>query len=110
MPRLPLAVVAPLAAQYSTAPRRPGRGVLWGNGQCDGGKFRPAYTFTGDGLQSVTSSTADVCTVTNGEVQFVDVGTCTLTAHIAEGVLYLAGDGPPQSFAVGKAQSFPVGK
>lgn len=69
-----------------------------------GDHFRPAFAYTGDGGKSVTSSTIDVCTVaTNGTVNFVGVGSCTLTAHATETANYVAADGSEQTFTVAKA-------
>jgi hypothetical protein len=68
-----------------------------------GGGFTPVVVTNGDGTKSVTSSTLGVCTVTDGVVNFVGVGTCTLTAHVAAGTVYAAADGAPQSFTVGKS-------
>ncbi len=68
-----------------------------------GGNFTPTYAYTGDGATSTTSSTTTVCTVTSNVVNFVGVGTCTLTAHAAAGTIYAAVDGTPQSFTIGQA-------
>jgi uncharacterized repeat protein (TIGR01451 family) len=65
-----------------------------------GGSFTPTYTYTGDGTTSVTSSTTGTCTVSGGLVNFVGVGTCTLTAHATAGTIYAAVDGSPQSFTI----------
>jgi len=67
-----------------------------------GGSFTPTYRYSGDGVTSVTSSTPAVCTVSGGTVSFVAGGTCTLTAHAAEGTYYLAADGRAQSFGVAR--------
>ncbi len=64
------------------------------------GGFTASVSTTGDGATSVTSSTTSVCTVTGFAVGYVGVGICTLTAHVAQGTLYAAADGPPQSFSV----------
>lgn len=55
-----------------------------------------------DGETSVTSSTPQVCTVgaDGTTVSFVGAGTCTLTAHVAEGTFWFAAAGAPQQFAV----------
>ena len=70
-----------------------------------GGSFTASVSTDGDGSTSVTSSTTDVCTVESDEltVDFVGVGTCTLTAHVAAGTEYLAADGSSNSFTVGQA-------
>jgi parallel beta-helix repeat protein len=70
-----------------------------------GGSFVPTVSTDGDGTTSVTSSTSPVCTVSAGTVDYVGVGTCTLTAHVADGTDYSAADGSPQSFAVGQAST-----
>ena len=67
-----------------------------------GGGFTATVSTTGDGVQSVTSSTPSVCTASGLAVSYVGVGTCTLTAHVAAGTNYNAADGSPQSFSVGK--------
>jgi len=69
--------------------------------------FVPAVSTTGDGTKSVTSSTTDVCSVVDpitNSVAFNAPGTCTLTAHVAEGSNYWAADGSAQSFTVGKVE------
>ena len=68
-----------------------------------GGNFTPTYAYIGDGATSTTSSTSTVCIVTSGVVNFVGVGTCTLTAHATAGVNYAAVDGSAQSFSIGQA-------
>jgi hypothetical protein len=68
-----------------------------------GGSFTPAYAYTGDGTTSATSGTPSTCAVSGGAVNFVGVGTCTLTAHAAAGVHYTAADGTVQSFTIGQA-------
>ena len=65
-----------------------------------GGSFNPAYAYIGDGTTSATSSTAGVCTVSGSTVNFVGVGTCTLTAHATAGLNFAAVDGTAQSFQV----------
>ena len=68
-----------------------------------GGGFIAAVSTTGDGTTSVTSPTPSVCMASGLAVSYVGVGTCTLTAHVADGIDYLAADGSPQSFSVGQA-------
>ena len=60
---------------------------------------------TGDGVTSVATISAAVCTVgADGHtVTFVGFGVCTLTASVAQGARYLAGTGNTQSFPVGPA-------
>ncbi len=70
-----------------------------------GDSFTPTVSTDGDGNTSVSSSTTDICTVTNGVVNFIGVGTCTLVAHVAEGATYSAADGGDQSFTVNRASS-----
>ncbi len=67
--------------------------------------FTPVVSTTGDGSTSVTSSTTSVCTVTNGEVNYIGVGTCTLVAQVAQGTNYAGADGSAQSFTVSRASS-----
>jgi sugar lactone lactonase YvrE len=69
------------------------------------GSFTPAYTYSGNGspTESVSSTTLSVCTVTGGTVNFVGVGTCTLTAAATATTDYAAATGTPQSFTVGQA-------
>ena len=65
-----------------------------------GGKFTATVSTNGDGATSVTTSTPTVCKVAGFVVSFVNVGTCTLTAHVAAGANHSAANGSPQSFAV----------
>lgn len=65
-----------------------------------GGSFTPTYTYTGDGVTSVTSSTAATCTVTAGVVSFVGAGTCSLVAQATATALYAAATGSLQSFTI----------
>jgi hypothetical protein len=53
----------------------------------------------------VTSSTTSVCTVSGAVVNFVGLGTFTLTPQASAGVNYKAVVGSPQSFSVGKRSS-----
>ena len=66
-----------------------------------GGGFTATVTTTGDGTTSVTSNTPGVCTASGLAVTYVGVGTCSLTAGVAEGLDYLANSGAPQTFTVG---------
>jgi hypothetical protein len=66
----------------------------------NGGSFQPIVSTNGDGMTSVTSWTHSVCTVSGSTVNYVGIGTCTLTAHVAAGTNYGAADGNPQSFTV----------
>jgi sugar lactone lactonase YvrE/uncharacterized protein (DUF2345 family) len=70
-----------------------------------GGKFTPTYTYSGNGspTESTASSTTGVCTVSSGMVNFVGVGTCTLTANAPATTDYAAVTGSAQSFNVGQA-------
>ncbi len=69
------------------------------------GSFTSSVSTDSDGVTSVTSSTTSVCTVEgdNLTVDFVGVGSCTLTAHVAASATYDQADGSPQTFAVGQA-------
>jgi len=70
-----------------------------------GDGFTPVVEADGDGATSVTSSTTGICTVNTatGYVSFDAVGTCTLTAHVAEGTNFMAVDGNPWDIAVSTA-------
>ncbi len=65
-----------------------------------GGGFTATVSTTGDGTESVTSSTPSVCTASGLTVTYVGTGTCTLTAQVTSGVDYLAATGTPQSLTV----------
>ena len=71
-----------------------------------GGSFTPTYTVTpaaDNGATSVTSNSTGVCTVTSGTVNYVGVGTCSLTAHVAATTNYTAASGSAQTFTVNQA-------
>ena len=73
-----------------------------------GGGFTADVATDGDGTTSVTSSTSDVCTVSNNvDVAYVGVGDCTLTPAVADGTDYSAGTGSAQTFYVNQAD-YPV--
>jgi hypothetical protein len=65
-----------------------------------GGSFTPSVTTTGDGTISVTSNSLNVCTVSSGVVSYVGVGTCSLTASVAQGTHYAGVTRTPQTFAI----------
>jgi trimeric autotransporter adhesin len=65
--------------------------------------FTATVGTSSDGTTTVSSSTAGVCTVVGFTVSFVNVGNCTLTAHVQADTNYQAGDGSPQTFMVGLA-------
>jgi hypothetical protein len=68
-----------------------------------GGGFTAVLSATNsDGAQSVTSSTANVCTTSGLVVTYVTVGTCTLTAQTAASTNYVAASGSQQTFTVGR--------
>ena len=69
-----------------------------------GGSFTPTYTVTpGDtGATSVTSNSTTVCTVSGSTVNYVGIGTCSLTAHVAATTNYAAASGTPQTFNIGE--------
>jgi hypothetical protein len=67
------------------------------------GNFTATVGTSSDGLTSVSSSTTGVCTVVGFNVSFVEVGTCTLTAHVGADTNFMAGTGTAQSFSVGLA-------
>ncbi len=88
--------VNPATPSTPTITNIPGSGVA-----IYGETFVPSVSTTGDGTTSVTSSTLSVCTVSDtGTVDFVGVGTCTLTAAVAAGIDYTGAVGTPQSFSV----------
>ena len=69
-----------------------------------GGSFTATYTTSGDGtVFSVTSNSTGVCTVSGNTVNYVGVGTCSLTAHVAATTNYTAGTGSAQTFSVNQA-------
>jgi hypothetical protein len=55
-----------------------------------GGSFTPSITYNGDGTPSVASNSTSICTVANGVVHYVGVGTCSLTASATAGTNYTA--------------------
>jgi Listeria-Bacteroides repeat domain (List_Bact_rpt) len=65
-----------------------------------GGSFTPTVFTNGDGVTSVTSNSLTYCTIASGVVTFQSAGTCSLTAHVADGTNYLAANGTPQTFTV----------
>jgi hypothetical protein len=70
-----------------------------------GGSFTPTYSYSGNGTPTelTASSTPTVCTVSNGLVSFVGVGSCALTASATATTDYNAVTGSAQSFNVGAA-------
>jgi len=66
-----------------------------------GGNFTPTVTTNGDGVTSVTDNSTAYCTLSGGVVTFVAVGTCSLTAHVANGTNYTAANGSAQTFNIG---------
>ncbi|HEY1832504.1 MAG TPA: Ig-like domain repeat protein [Acidimicrobiales bacterium] len=68
-----------------------------------GGGFTAMVATDGDGSTSVTSSTSGVCMASGLSVTLVGVGSCVLTAHVANGTNFGPSDGEPQSFMVGPA-------
>ena len=107
----PYAFDAQMRSSASCSPTAPSITNIPGTGSnasaVYGGNFTATVdTTNSDGVQSVTSDTPGVCTAggTNGlTIQFVAVGTCTLTSHVAQGSIYLAADGAAQSFTVSPA-------
>jgi len=69
------------------------------------GSFTPTFTYTGDGTPSVTSNSTSICTVSSGVVNFVGVGTCSLTPSATIGTRYTAVTGTAQNFSVSKASA-----
>jgi hypothetical protein len=88
---------------YVAAPTTPTISNLPSSGTFGGG-FTATVSTNGDGTKSVTSNSTGICTVASSVVvSYVGVGTCSLTAHVAAGVNYLAADGIAQTFSVGLA-------
>ena len=96
--------VIKFASSTPFTPSTPSISNLPGSGIFNG-SFTPVVSTTGDGTKSVTSSTTDICTVINGEVNYIGVGTCTLVAQVAQGTNYAGADGSTQSFTVSRAAS-----
>ncbi len=95
-----------MAGTYTINQGTPDLAVLnWPASGTVGGQFLPTVEADGDGATSVTSTTETICSVntSTGYVSFVAAGTCTLTAHVAEGTNYLAADGNPYSFQIVEA-------
>ena len=87
----------------NTAPSPPSISNIPGDGAAVyGGGYTPTVSTVTDGAGSVTSSTPTVCIASGLRVSFVDIGTCTLTAHTAGTPNYTASTGTPQSFSVGR--------
>jgi hypothetical protein len=68
-----------------------------------GGGFTATVSTDGDGATSVTSNSTSICTAGGLTVNYVGVGTCSLTAHAAVGTDYGAADGSAQTFTVAKS-------
>ena len=89
---------------------------LPGSGKSGGFFVFPSVETTGDGNKTVTSSTTSICTVVVIDdefmgrttfVNYIGVGTCTLVAHVAQGWIYAAADGVPQSFTISSPKATP---
>jgi hypothetical protein len=65
-----------------------------------GGGFTATVSTNGDGVKSVTSNSTTICTVSGLNVSFIHAGSCSLTAHVAQGTNYVASTGTRQTFAV----------
>jgi uncharacterized repeat protein (TIGR02543 family) len=72
------------------------------SGAVVGGTLTPSVSTDGDGLTSVTTNSSSVCSISSGVVDFLKVGTCSLTAHVGEGTNYLGADGTAQTFSIGQ--------
>jgi hypothetical protein len=69
----------------------------------NGESFIPIVRTLSDGVRSVTSNSPSVCKVDgSGKVNFVNVGTCSLTAHVAASRKYAAVTGGAQAFRVSR--------
>jgi len=68
-----------------------------------GAGFTAIVQTNGDGTTSVASNSTGVCTVTGvSTVNYVGVGTCSLTASVTAGTNYAANSGSAQTFSVGQ--------
>ena len=65
-----------------------------------GGAFQPIVGAGDVENATVTSSTQSVCTVSGGLVNYIAVGTCTITGHVTYGLAPTTVDGSPQTIAV----------
>ncbi len=65
-----------------------------------GGSFTPSYNYSGDGTPSVASNSPSVCTVSGGVVNYVGIGTCSLTASSTATTDYNSASGSAQTFSV----------
>jgi len=72
------------------------------------GSVMPTYAYIGDGTTSVTSNSPSICTVSGSQINFVGLGTCSLTASATAGTNYTAVTGSAQTFSVGKATANPT--
>ena len=70
-----------------------------------GKSFTPSYNVTaGDtGTTSVTSKPLSVCIARGLKIDYVGLGMCSLTAHVAATTDYAAANGSTQTFSVGQA-------
>jgi sugar lactone lactonase YvrE len=65
-----------------------------------GGSFTATYNYSGNGSPSASSSTLSVCSVSDGTVNYLNPGTCTLQASVSATATYAAATGSSQSFTV----------
>jgi hypothetical protein len=70
-----------------------------------GGSFTPAFDKLGDGIGSAASLTPLTCSITDGVVDYLAAGSCTLQASVTEGTNYLAATGDEQSFNIAQADA-----
>ncbi len=70
-----------------------------------GGSFIAAIATTSHGIRSLSSSSPTICTANGLKVDFVSVGTCTLTAQVAASSTQVSFKGPAQSFSVSTSVS-----
>ena len=91
---------APLPAA-PTITNLPSSGIFNGSFQA---ALNAAYgSLNGIGTPSVMSNSPTVCSTVGLAVTYVGVGTCSLSAQVAQGVNYLGGSGTAQTFTIGRA-------
>jgi hypothetical protein len=72
-----------------------------------GDSFEAMFSYGGDGVTSVTSSTPSRCTASGTTVTFIKKGTCTVVAHASATASFDAATGAQQSFAIDKDKEKP---
>ncbi len=67
-----------------------------------GASFTATVSTTGDGTKTILSNTPTICGVSGLTITYLAVGTCTVTASVAQSTNYLARSGSRQSFSVSR--------